>query len=77
VPSATVPDFGELRETNTQMAMTNEERFKLTGFKHRATFSVGPEDMGKPIKTYDGGQVLHRRYNEFTHHQGKWTYQLP
>ena len=50
---------------------------KQTGFKHRATFSVGPDAIEKPSKIYDGSQVLHRRYNEFSHHQGKWTYQLP
>ena len=72
-----VPDFGALKEAKLT---GEEERFRLTGFKHRATYSIpraGEVTDQKPTKIITGQQVLHRRYNEFNHHQGKWTYKIP
>ena len=54
-PDQRIPDFGELKKP----ALTGEEeRYRLTGFKHRATFSI-PRDgtdskMEKPQKLITG-----------------------
>lgn len=76
MPQTPIPDFGELKGKKSDLA---EERFKLTGFKHKAVYSIGATDS-KPtrvIPSVVADDKMHRRYNEFPSHQGKWTYQLP